>query len=533
MRYIDLIVERPLIWGLFLLYLIGTSALAWMGHKKTTDIESFSIGSGEMNPWVVGITLAASIASAATFVINPGFVYVHGVAALMHFGVAAGLGIAVGLIAMSTGFRKVGARYKAITMPQWVGERYGSRAMAVYFAAMNLLSITFMVLIVGGLSLVMQRTIGLTNVESLVLIIGFVFSYIFVGGTWAHAYTNTLQGAIMIVVSVIIVGSGAHYLSEGIFDKMAAVGPELVGLVNPKSNLYSSFFSVYVSGFLIGFALMCQPHIMTKALYVKSDQDVYRYLAVTIAVSLLFTSLLVVGLYAHAMGISPEALRDPATGQIKQDLVMTVYLGKTFSAPMLAVIAVALMAAGMSTLDGILVALSSIAANDLFLNLTRDNLLKDKTPKERSLAAHRASQVILVVMGLVTFLICLDPPKLLGIFGQLGVYGFVAASVTPILFGILVPTGHRDVAFAAGIAGPAIHFLLYAWVSGAQEAKEDLVQTVQGWGPLGWIFDTSAPQLGLLNPSVTATYGILASALIALPFVIRYYATRRDQPQAN
>ena len=36
---------------------------------------------------------------------------------------------------------------------------------------------------------------------------------------------------------------------------------------------------------------------------------------------------------------------------------------------MIAIITVALMAAGMSTLDGILVSLSSIAANDLFLNI--------------------------------------------------------------------------------------------------------------------------------------------------------------------
>lgn len=526
MRYIDLMVEHPLIWGLFLVYLIGTSYLAWMGHKKTSDIESFSIGSGEMNPMVVGVTLAASIASAATFVINPGFVYAHGVSALMHFGVAAGAGIIVGLVGLSTGFRKVGTRFKAITMPQWMGERYGSRAMAIYFAAMNLLSVTFAVLIVGALSIVMQQTLELTNIESLVLIIGFVFSYIFVGGTWAHAYTNTLQGVIMIIISLIIILSGVHLLGDGFLEKFAQESPNLAGLVNPESPLFSSVFTVFISGFLIGFALVCQPHILTKALYVKSDQDVRRYLVVTIVVFTIFTALLLVGLYAHALELPREAFLDSNTGKFRQDLVMTVYLGKTFSAPMLAVIAVALMAAGMSTLDGILVALSSIAANDLFLNLTRDNVLKHKTPKERSIIAHRASQIILVLIGLATFVICLDPPKLLGIFGQLGVYGIVAAGAVPILFGIVVPRGYRRVAFSAAIVGPLVHFLLYAWVSRAQESGTQLAQVVQGWGPLQYLFDTTAPQLGLLNPGVTATYGIIASGLIVLPALILHFTGR-------
>ncbi|MBW2457442.1 MAG: hypothetical protein JRI68_23245, partial [Deltaproteobacteria bacterium] len=176
MRILELIADRPLIWSLFLGYLALTSYLAWLGHKKTKDIKSFAVGGGNMHPVIVGITLAASIASTATFVINPGFVYVHGVSALIHLGVAAGSGVIVGLLLMSTGFRRVGVKTGAITLPGWVGNRYRSRAMSVIFAAINLLSLSFVVLILGGLSIVMQTTLGMSNVESLLLIVGFVFS---------------------------------------------------------------------------------------------------------------------------------------------------------------------------------------------------------------------------------------------------------------------------------------------------------------------------------------------------------------------
>jgi SSS family solute:Na+ symporter/sodium/pantothenate symporter len=525
---------QPLIWGLFAVYLVGTSVLAYLGHRKTKDIRSFAVGGGDMHPAIVGVTLAASIASTATFVINPGFVYVHGLSALMHLGIAAGLGVIVGLVTMSTGFRRIGAKTRAITLPQWIGERYRSRGLTVLFAAINLLSLSFVVLIVGGLSIVMQQTLGLSNTESLVLIIGFVFSYIFVGGTYAHAYTNTLQGFIMVVVSAWIVASGFGYLSgTDVLDALAARGPELATAINPKSALFSSFFSVFVCGFVVGFALVCQPHIMTKALYVKTDKAVRRYLAVTIAVSTVFSALLLVGLYVHLMDLPREAFVDPATGLFRQDRVMAVYLAESFGPVALAFITVALLAAGMSTLDGILVALSSIAANDLFLNLTRDNVLAKFDPQRQGKIAHRASQAILVAMGVAALIIGLDPPKLLGIFGQVGVYGMIAASAVPILFGILFPKLGVRTALASALAGLTVHFGLYAWGAWALARKIDLVGTVQGWGPLQVLFDTSAVGLGLQNPAVTATYGLLVSAACAAGVVAVDRVRSREPGEAE
>jgi len=331
---------------------------------------------------------------------------------------------------------------------------------------------------------VMQQTLNLTNTESLTLIIVFVFGYVFVGGAYAHAYTNTLQGVIMVVIAAVIVGSGLHYFTDGfgaVADSLRATDPNLVDPTNAASPLFNSYFSVYVSGFVIGFALVCQPHIMTKALYVQDNRDVRRYLTVAIVVSLVFASLLLVGLYAHLADMPRELFVDPETGAFRQDRVMTTYILHTFDPTMVAVITVALMAAGMSTLDGILVALSSIAANDLYLNIAERRWLRGATAEQKSKSAHRASQIILVGMGALAFAIALHPPQLLGIFGQLGVYGIVAASAVPILFGIAFPRMDRNTAFVAAIVGMTVHFGLYLF----------------GDFP---------------NPGVTATYGIIASA---------------------
>ncbi len=497
MHYIELIQQNPLVWSLFIGYLLLTLGLSIVGWLKTQDIESFAVGSGDMNPIVVGITLAASIASTATFVINPGFVYVHGYSALMHFGVAAGSGVILGLLIMSFGFRRVGKKTNALTLPQWIGQRYESPLLTIAFSVISLLSLTFAVLIVGALSIVMQAELGLSNMEAITLIIVFVFGYIFIGGTYAHAYTNTVQGILMTIVAVIIVAEGLPLLFQGnVTETIAQVDPDLTKWINPSSTLFNSFFSVYVSGFVVGFALMTQPHILIKALYVKSEKQVWQYLGVAIGVSLIFSALLFVGVYAHLKGMGAELFTDPTTGAFRQDMVMAVYITESFSDTLRAVIMVALMSAGMSTLDGILVALSSVAANDLFLNLSKDTLLKDKDPKTQSKIAYFAGQGILVGMGLLTFLIVMNPPKLLGIFGQVGAYAIVAASLAPVLCGILFPHLRREPIILGVVLALTVHFGLYGMA----------FFQVNAWAVQNFS-----------NPAVPAVIGIFLSLAIAVP----------------
>ena len=501
MHYIELIQNNPLVWILFIGYLLLTLGLSVIGWLKTQDMESFAVGSGDMNPIVVGITLAASIASTATFVINPGFVYVHGYSALMHFGLAAGSGVILGLLLMSFGFRRVGKETNALTLPQWIGERYQSPFLSLAFAGISLLSLTFAVLIVGALSIVMQAELGLTNLESITLIICFVFGYIFIGGTYAHAYTNTVQGILMTIVAAIIVAEGFPLLLTGnVNETIAQVNPDLAQWVNPSSALFNSVFSVYISGFVVGFALMTQPHILIKALYVETEKEVWQYLGVAIAVSLVFSALLFVGLYAHLKGMGTEMFLDPTTGVFRQDMVMAVYITESFSDTWRAVIMVALMSAGMSTLDGILVALSSVAANDLFRPLTQNSILKGKTPEQQSKISYFAGQGILVSMGLMTFLIVLNPPKLLGIFGQVGAYAIVAASLAPVLCGILFPYLRKEpIIVGVGIA-LLTHFGLYGMA----------FFKVNDWAIQNFS-----------NPAVPAVLGILLSLAITVTAGIR------------
>jgi sodium/pantothenate symporter len=454
-------------WLLFLAYLVATAWLGWRGYKKTTDFGSFAIGKGDLSPVVVGITLAASTASAATFIINPGFIYVDGLSAFIHMVPGTGLGILTMLYLLSFRFRRFGAEAKALTIPDWVGKRYRAPGFALYFSFLNLLSFAFVVLLVGGISIVMQRLLGISNPTALLITLTFVTGYVFIGGAYAHVLTNMLQGSLMIIVTLVVIGSGiAILLAEptSLVDRLAAVDPALLLPVNPDGQLFNDRFSVYLAGFVIGAVLACQPHILTKALYVTSDAAVHRYLLVFAAVFFLFLLLASVGFLAHLV-VPESALIDEATGTFRQDLVMTVYLQTVFPDWVFTVISVVLLAAAMSTLDGLLVSLSTITANDLVLNLVERYSTRERTPEERMQLGMRASHVVLVAIAVAAFLVNLDPPRLLGIFGQVGVYGLAVAAAPPLLAGVLfrdIPLGLLWMASAGALV---VHIVLYLYGS--------------------------------------------------------------------
>jgi SSS family solute:Na+ symporter/sodium/pantothenate symporter len=97
-------------------------------------------------------------------------------------------------------------------------------------------------------------------------------------------------------------------------------------------------------------------------------------------------------------------------------------------------ITLTLLAAGLSTLDGILVALSAMVVNDIYLPFFGKGL----TEMQKANRALKLSRIVLVSIGLISFALAWNPPRLVGLFAQKGVYALAAASFVPILFGVLL-----------------------------------------------------------------------------------------------
>ena len=446
-------------------------------------MESFSVGDRKVSPVAVGMSLAASLTSAATFIINPGLIYLYGWSGVIGYAVAAPLGIFLGLVVFSKSFRRIGDRTRVLTVPQWIGDRYGDRRLSVWFAFLSLLQVSFLVLIVVGLTQVLSPALGVPMWAALGAVVVFTFAYILLGGAGTHILTNTMQATIMIVVAFLFLGSGLEYFGDGIggfFDRLAAVGPHYDEPTNPASLLFRDWFEVFVANFIVGIAIILQPHIISKSLYLRDEADVNRYLGTAVVVAGLFFAVLVTGLFA----------RLALTGEpIPPDMVMATYMVEEFSTFVRAVVVLGLLAAGFSTMEGILVALSSIFANDFLRNVVGGGKRDDPAWRERSLVYARW---FLIALAPITVALSwnqiVDPSLSVAIFAQNGVYGLFAATFVPILLGIFTDSMAKGWIWAASAAAIVVHFGMY-------------------YGEITMYHN---------NPAVPATFAIVASVLVGL-----------------
>ncbi len=435
---------------LLLVTFIGlTFWLSWIGMQKAKSIKGFAIGNKDMSPVLVGITMASSTASTALFVINPGFVYAHGLSAYLHFLFAA-LGSMCAIIVLTKKFRKSGDAMGSITIPGWIYDRYQHRGMSLFFAITNLLTITFVVLILVGSSLLLSTQFPISQKAALVCCLFFVFSYVLMGGVYAHAYTNAFQGVMMMIIAIFLLFHGLKYVDSESIEKLRGVSEHYLSMYNPESGLYTGFFSVFAASFMVTFALMLQPHILTKVLYLKDDKQVSKFIWTSVIVGSAYTAILFLGFYAQLAGVQVA----------RQDMVVPMYLYQEFSTgtfgPYIsAFITVTLLAAGLSTLDGILVSLSAMTVNDMY-----HPFAKPESPEVYARRGLMLSRLVLIIIGLIALAIAWNPPQLVGLFAQQGIYALAAASLVPILFGVLgpknVPVGSMFTCAVIGLLGHLI-----------------------------------------------------------------------------
>jgi len=447
--------ETLLPWLMLIVYAIVIVFLAWRNRRRADSIETFSVGSRRVPPFFIGLSLAANMTSVATFVINPGLIYAYGWSGVVGYGMAAPLGIFLGLVVTSKRFRRVGDRFTVLTVPQWLGERFGDRRLTAFFAAVSMLQVTFLVLIVTALVLVLMSVLHLGLWTALVMVVAFTFAYILLGGASLHVWSNSVQAVIMLIVAVILVASGRELFSGGLqefFARLEAVAPNYGSITNPSSLLFRDLFEVVVANFVIGLAIIMQPHIISKSLYLRSERDVNKYLVTAMIAGTVFTLVLLVGLYA----------RLELGGGLPPDRVVATYIATGFPPALRALIMLGILAAGFSTLEGVILAISTIFANDLFGTLAGFAGMDAERIRGRLLAVGR---IFLVALAPVTLLLAyrqiVAPSLSVAIFAQNGIYGLFAATFAPVLFGIFSRRSGAGLVFAAAATALVVHFGMY------------------------------------------------------------------------
>jgi Na+/proline symporter len=211
-------------------------------------------------------------------------------------------------------------RLRVVTTGDFFRLRYGRSLEMLYaMVALAYLVLSMAMLLRGASAAIAGATGGAVPTEKCVVLLSVLFStYVMAGGLVAAAYTDFLQGAMIIVLSVLLVPAGFAHIG-GVGSLTRHLGAEMLAVTAPPgANEGDPWFVVAMS--LLGLVgIVAQPHVMTANGSGKSETEarvgmcygnfIKRLLTVAWALS---------GLIALVMFADELRGLDPAGDQSKQ-----------------------------------------------------------------------------------------------------------------------------------------------------------------------------------------------------------------------
>lgn len=442
-------VVTPLLLLLAIVFVVGM----WSSRKLDKEegfLSDYFLGSREFGGLLLAMTMVATYASASSFLGGPGAAYSIGFGWVLLAMTQVATGYFV-LLILGKKFAIVARRYNAITFIDFLKERYQSTAV-VLLSAVSIIVFLFSAMAaqwVGGAYLIQSIT-GVSYFAALFIFTIAVLLYVIVGGFRAVVVTDAIQGIIMLVgtllllIGVIIAGGGLSNL----FADLTAINPNLISPFGADGNLTAAYVSSY--WILVGVGVVALPQIAVRAMSYKDSKSMHRAIMIgTVVVGTIMLSMHLIGVFALPIMPGIE-VADQVIPLIALEVLPPWLAGILLAAPLAAI---------MSTVDSLLLMVSSSVVNDVYINYIKPNASIKQV--------KRVSMGVTAVVGIVAFLLAISPPDLLIFLNLFAIGGLESAFMWPMILGLYWKYANKSGALASMVTGfgsyIAIHFYNQAY----------------------------------------------------------------------
>ena len=425
------------------LYLGIMAFIGWYAGRKTNNIGDFFVLSGKAGVVVSGIAYFSTQFSMGTFLGTPGTIYGVGYAGMAISVPGAVFCMILPALLIGRKLITLGHKYGFLTMADYLTDRYHSKNMSGVLGVMMLF---FLVPMMGaqiiGAGVIVHVFTGLPEWVGVVGMGIIVILYCMTGGMKGAMMTDVIQGSLMIATAVvtfivsIVMGGGFSNINHTLQSMNEAY------LTFPGANGYMPW-TYYISNIVLwSFFTMGQPHLFTKFFAMKDHKTMFK--AILLGTAGMFFSATLIE-WAGVNGIASIQNIE------KADQIIPMILQRGMN-PFLASIFIAgIVAAGMSSIDGILVTTTGAVTRDIYQKIINKNATDE--------AVMSLSKVVTVIIGIVVICFGVFQP---GSIFEINLFAFsgMAIFVVPILFGIYWKKATAKGAIASVIVG-IISLLLF------------------------------------------------------------------------
>lgn len=353
------------LWGIAI-YVVLSMAVAWASRSGAPgSMSGYFLGNRKMGGIVLALSYSATTYSAFMMVGLAGLTYRGGVGAL-GFEIVYFAGVTLVAI-FGPRFWRVGRMHGVVTPFEMLGLRYGSKWVAVLAGLTSLVFlIPYSAVQLSGvgylLSGMTQGQISFGTGILIATLLAILFSWI--AGIRSVMWTDSLQALVMIVASVAVCGLVVAELGGffSLFDRIVQASPAHLQVPGPGLFSFATFLGMSLPWF---FFAISNPQVSQRLFMPASLAAMRRMLIIFLCFGLVYTIVSVI------WGFSAFVL---FPGLERPDLATATLLSSAYVPPVLGVIVmIGIMAAAISTIDSILLTLSSIFARDVYGNLTGDH----------------------------------------------------------------------------------------------------------------------------------------------------------------
>ncbi len=358
----------------FVLFAMAMIVIGISSYRKVKNIDGFLLGGRNIPGWVAAFSYGTAYFSAVIFV---GYAGKHGWdigVGCIWIGVGnAVFGCLLSWLLLARKTRKMTHALNAKTMPEFFEARFDSDKFKVIAALIIFIFLVpYSAAVYKGLGSMFAGVFPHLSPNWVMFAIAVLTAiYLVLGGYMASAYTDFIQGVIMVVgiiamVAVVVNSDAVGGFAEG-FHRLAAITDNGDGITGGQlTNFWGGDSRKFLATniLLTSFGVWGLPQMVSKYYAIKEGPAIKQ----ATIISTLFCAI--IGCGAYMTGTCSRLILDNQLPEAGHDGVIPSMLLKalgsnTFTIIILAVIIILLFSASMSTLSGIVLSSSSAISVDL------------------------------------------------------------------------------------------------------------------------------------------------------------------------
>ncbi len=488
------------------IYALLMMLVGFLSYGKSRTLDGFLIGGRNIGAWATAFAYGTTYFSAVVFI---GYAGQHG----WNIGIGsvwigignAILGCLLSWLLLANRTRKMTKRLDAKTMPEYFEKRYDSKGMKLFAAVIIFVFLVpYTAAVYKGLGSLFGAVFpGVETWVWMLLIAVLTAVYLVAGGYVATAYTDLIQGVIMIAGVVCLVVTVLNHENVGGLSGLVAnlaSFESLPGDPHPTTGAQltsifggSSFKFLCFNIMLTSFGTWGLPQMIGKFYAIKDTATIKR----GTIISTIFC--IVIGCGAYLIGSTSRlilggVLPEGGIDAIIPTLLMEVLSGGTLGIILLAIIMILLLSASISTLGAVVLTSASAVAVDLIPSVKKNVTLDKQMLLTRlfclifvACSFIFATQNIPIIVSLMSFSWgvvsgCFIGPYIWGLFSKkitkAGAYAGVLTGLLTVGISTLVITLNSGFGAAAakspemGVAAMAVSFVIVPLVSALTKVKD-------------------------------------------------------------